>query len=123
MRMLWGLACKRQAAALGFLFVMVLAVAVGCAHAPRPGASESPSVAIDGQGVVRLNDSPVSANDLPNALRRARVPADRTLEIHFEDETGRRFIPELTAILRRAGYRKVLFAGERRATATVGESH
>ena len=105
------------------LTVMALTLGSGaCAHsrgASRAGGE--PRVRIDAQGVIRVDAEPVGLDGLTAALRRARLAPDRTLVVRYQDETGKRMIPEVTALLRQAGYHKVLFASERRASATVAE--
>ena len=102
------------------LSLLLLAMAAGCAM-PAARQGIAPEVAIDSRGVVSVDDVPVRIEDLPRVLRRARVSPDRTLVVHYADDTGKRLIPELTTVLRRAGFRKVLFAGTHRASATVAD--
>lgn len=104
---------------LPYCLLLTVLLAAGCGHG-RVGLTESPQIAIQDSGLVLFKGEAVTVDELPQALRKGNVTREQSLNIRYLSDAGKRLIPAVTASLRQAGYRRIMFTGPRKSSATVG---
>jgi hypothetical protein len=97
---------------------LAVVFAAGCLG-PRLRPGDTAYVYVAGNGVVTFQDRPTALEDLPKRLTRAGASARTTIKIQPQGEISPRLLSSIVTGLKRQGFARVLFVGEKRATVQV----
>ena len=89
----------------------------GCATEHYEMDAKHPAAIMTSDGMLEFRGRFYTAEQFPRALRRARVPTDRTINIRVPDlASGQRLRHRVLALLARAGYRRAVYVTEKHST-------
>lgn len=105
------------------LFALAFLAAIsGCASRQYYTDADNPEIVVTLSGSVTYRGKIVDPEDLPDLLEDSDYPKQSTVNIQVaEGLTDYRIPSKVMGILRRNGYRRSIFIGEKRSYSTVGK--
>jgi hypothetical protein len=109
-------------AAAGLLAAAAMCFAAGCATTPASAPPGPPvNLTLGSQGVVTFAGRPVPTEQLGRELLRSGVSVRQEIRVHLpEGPRDDARTAALSAALRKSGFIRVFFVGERHAVSSVG---
>jgi biopolymer transport protein ExbD len=96
--------------------VLAVALAAGCATAPRGGSVD---VTLDGNGTLHVGDRAVALHALADAVRGAGAVRDTRICVALPAEAAQADVRRIVRALAAGGFPKVVFTRPRKASAVV----